>query len=230
MSLSVSCVDTLNYDKSFHALKRTLETIGDKVDVVYWYSDFSLSEILGHKVEWIPIEKMNGQNDYSHVTLKVCPTVCECDFDLIVQWDGYACNRDAWIDEFFKYDYIGATWDDGVVGNGGFSLRSKRLYDKLKELNVRYLYSDFDESVVGKERWHTTDSYNVKFIPEDVVICRIYRNILENFGVKFAPHSISDRFSIENHSTISPWLNAPNQWIGKSFGFHGKYGIRSLYQ
>lgn len=230
MTLSVSCIDTLNYEKSFHAIERTLQTIGDKVDVVYWYSDYSLSNINGHKVEWVPIPKMSGQNDYSHNTLRVCPTICECDYDLIVQWDGYACNPEAWTDDFFKYDYIGATWDDGVVGNGGFSLRSKRLYERLKELSVRYLYEEFNEEVVGRERWHTTDSKGERFVPEDVVICRIYKDILENLGMKFAPHSISDRFSIENHSEISPWLNAPNPWIGKSLGFHGKYGIRSLYQ
>ena len=35
---------------------------------------------------------------------------------------------EAWTDDFFNYDYIGATWDDGVVGNGGFSWRSRKLY------------------------------------------------------------------------------------------------------
>lgn len=232
MSLSVSCIDTLNYDASIHAIKRTLETIGDKVDKIYWYSDQEIQEILGKEVTWIPIEKLSGQNDYSHVTLKVCPSICECDFDMIVQYDGYACNRDAWTDEFFQYDYIGATWDDGVVGNGGFSLRSKKLYNMLKELgtDLKYFYEDFDTSIVDRQYWHSVTESGEKIVPEDVVICRIYKNMLEKNGIKFAPHSISDRFSIENHSEISPWLNKPNQWIGKSLGFHGKYGIRNLYR
>lgn len=230
MTLSVSCIDTLNYDNSIHAIKRTLETIGDKVDVIYWYSDQDIGFINDRKVEWIPISKMHGQNNYSNTTLKLCPLICETDFDLIVQWDGYACNRDAWTDEFFQYDYIGATWDDGVVGNGGFSLRSKRLYDKLKELDVKFMFDDFDSHIVDRPSWHSVSSIGEKFVPEDVVICRIYRSELENFGMRFAPHSISDRFSIENHSDISPWLNLPNKWIGKSFGFHGKYGIRNLYK
>lgn len=229
MTISITCIDTLNYEASIHAIKRTLETIGDKIDIIYWYSDVELKEISGRKVIWNQIRKMAGQNDYSYYTLVRSVAYNDCDYDLIVQWDGYACNRDAWTDEFLNYDYIGATWDDGVVGNGGFSLRSRKLYDKLHQLNIQYLYKDFDPQVVDHPRWHTVDSNGNKFIPEDVVICRIYRNILENFGIKFAPHSIADRFSIENHSPISPWLNAPNPWIGKSLGFHGKYGIRNLY-
>lgn len=228
--ISITCVDTLNYDGSIHAIKRTLQTLGDKIDTIYWYSDIEIKEIEGREVTWIPIPKMEGQNDYSNTTLKLCPHVCKSDYDLIVQWDGYACNADAWTDDFLEYDYIGATWDDGVVGNGGFSLRSRKLYDNLIDLNVRYLYNEFDPEVVGKDTWHTTNNKGGRYVPEDVVICRIYRNILENLGMKFAPHSIADRFSIENHSTISPWLNAPNQWIGKSLGFHGKYGIRNLYR
>lgn len=229
MSLSISIVDSLYYDDCKHAVKRTLETIGDKIDVVYWYSDMEVTEIADRKVTWVPIEKLKGMNDLNYYTLKVFPKVCECDYDLVIHWDGYACNREAWTDEFFDYDYIGATWDDGVVGNGGFSLRSKKLYKTLNELNVRHLYEQFDENCVSKSTHHTVRN-GERYVPEDVVICRIYRNILENLGIKFAPHSISDRFSIENHSEISPWLNAPNPWIGKSLGFHGKFGIRALYK
>lgn len=230
MSLSVSCVDTLNYDKSIHAIKRTLETIGEKIDEIYWYSDIEIKTIEDREVNWIPIAKMNGQNDYSRNTLKICPKICECDFDLIVQWDGYACNSDAWTDDFLKYDYIGATWDDGVVGNGGFSLRSRKLYDSLIALDVKYLYENFDSEIVSQDRWHSYASDGSRFVPEDVVICRIYRKMLEERGNVFASHDISDRFSIENHSEISPWLGRKNEWIGRSLGFHGKHGIRSYYE
>ena len=233
MRMSITCIDTMNYDGSEHAIRRTLETLGDKVDCIYWYSDEPLPDPLpkmGVPTLWIPIEKMQGQNDYSHTTLKLCPKYCATDFDLIVQWDGYACNPEAWTDEFLNYDYIGATWDDGVVGNGGFSLRSKKLYDALMILDVDYLYNKFSEEIVDRQYYHTTTENGQKYIPEDVVICRLYKEQLENMGVRFAPHSVSDRFSIENHSDISPWLNAPNPWIGKSLGFHGKFGIRNLYR
>src|SRR6266850_1256662 len=46
---------------------------------------------------------------------------------LTIQWDGWVINPHLWNDDWLQYDYIGAPWDDGCVGNGGFSLRSKRL-------------------------------------------------------------------------------------------------------
>ena len=54
---------------------------------------------------------------------------------LLIQWDGYVVNPEAWDPAFLGCDYLGAKWywhDDGMrVGNGGFSLRSRRLLDAL---------------------------------------------------------------------------------------------------
>ena len=51
---------------------------------------------------------------------------------LIIQHDGFILNHKAWDNEFLNYDYIGAPvyWMGNKlieVGNGGFSLRSKKL-------------------------------------------------------------------------------------------------------
>ena len=54
----------------------------------------------------------------------------DTDFVLICQHDGFILNPKAWTDDFYLYDYIGAPWwhqDHKAVGNGGFSLRSKKL-------------------------------------------------------------------------------------------------------
>jgi hypothetical protein len=232
MSLSISCVDTLNYEKSMYAIKRTIHTLREKtsVDHIYWYSDIKLPETFeGVPVTNVVIKKLTGQATYSYVTLKMCPMICEQDFDLIVQWDGYAVNPEAWTDKFFDYDYIGATWDDGVVGNGGFSLRSNNLYEKLLELNINYRVEQFDETFIEPFVNPARDRDGSKFAGEDVVICRIYKEQLEKLGIKFAPHSIADQFSIENHSVVAPWTGQLNPWVGKSLGFHGKHGILQLY-
>jgi len=232
MSLSLSCVDTLNYEKSLHAIKRSVETLTQKtfVDRIYWYSDKPIVDhIYGVPVTYVKIGTMSGQLDYSYVTLKICPRVCTQDYDIVVQWDGYAVNPEAWTDDFFKYDYIGATWDDGQVGNGGFSWRSRKLYDAFMKVDIKHDYKQFTSELVDKPMYAGEDKSG-KFIPEDVVICRLYKEQFEKeFGIKYAPTEIADRFSIENHSYISPWTGKPNPWVGKSLGFHGKYGILSLY-
>lgn len=103
----------------------------------------------------------------------------ETDFVLIAQMDGFIINPSAWSDDFLKYDYIGAPWPDGIVGNGGFCLRSKKLLDALKDISK--IFSD--------ERYH----------PEDLYICKTKRNLLETeYGIKFAPFEVANRFSVEN--------------------------------
>jgi hypothetical protein len=96
---------------------------------------------------------------------------------LVVQWDGFVVRPAAWDPIFLEFDYIGAVWpqfDDGVaVGNGGFSLRSKRLLDACRAIGL-------------------TDH------PEDVAICRTHRSQLEqNFGIRFADPATAARFSYE---------------------------------
>ena len=95
---------------------------------------------------------------------------------LFVQWDGYVINPTAWSDDFFHYDYIGATWPwypVNKVGNGGFCLRSTRLIKAL-------------------EKYPAPDDK-----PEDAYICRGLRRSLEQEGFRFAPEEVADRFSFE---------------------------------
>ncbi len=112
---------------------------------------------------------------------------------LIFQYDGFILNPTAWSDSFLKYDYIGAPWwydDYQNVGNGGFSLRSKRLCEILAN----------DERVN-------------KFHPEDLMIGRLFRPVLEKHGILFAPECVARRFSFEGGPRVG------TKWNG-SFGFH----------
>jgi len=132
---------------------------------------------------------------YSHFITKELYKYIDTDYMLIVQSDGYVKNPAAWTDEFLKYDYIGATWwynDKNIVGNGGFSLRSKKLMQAV-----------------------ATDRSIFKFHPEDHHICRTYRLHLERkHGIKFAPAGLARKFSIEGYRQKN------KTWSGE-FGFHG---------
>lgn len=116
----------------------------------------------------------------------------DTDFILFIQFDSRIINPAAWTDEFFEYDYIGAPWiwrimkpqySKGVgdanrlVGNGGFSLRSRKLCELLA--------SDY----VGRLPQNES---------EDVFICQNVRDELESKGIKFAPYKIAEMFSMEN--------------------------------
>jgi hypothetical protein len=115
---------------------------------------------------------------------------------LIFQWDGFVKNWQAWRDDWLQYDYIGATWwhTDGMnVGNGGFSLRSRRLMEIV-----------------------ATDPAMTEYHPEDQQICRRYRPYLEReHGIRFAPEEVARRFSIEGYKQ-------PSRTHTTEFGFHGR--------
>jgi hypothetical protein len=137
----------------------------------------------------------------------MCYELCryiETDFALVVQYDGYVVRPNKWKQEFLNYDYIGAPWardthytKEGVnvrVGNGGFSLRSKRLLLALTELKL-----PFTDDGTG-------------FFHEDGILCSYYRKELENAGIKFAPVEVAARFSHETDCAES---------VYRPFGFHG---------
>lgn len=100
---------------------------------------------------------------------------------LIVQYDGYILKPDCWNQSWLQYDYIGAPWfykDGHNVGNGGFSLRSKKLL-----------------VATAAEKIPVTDN-------EDHLVCRVYRKILETkYGILFAPEVVAEKFSVEGR----PW-------------------------
>jgi hypothetical protein len=127
-------------------------------------------------------DKFPSVEDYCKFLMKDLFEYIDTDFVLLQQWDSWILNPQLWTNEFLNYDYIGAPWpiywnDIGTperqVGNGGFSLRSKKLLDTL--------------SVADFPTHH----------PEDVVICRDQRPWLEDMGVRYAPIDLARRFSYE---------------------------------
>jgi hypothetical protein len=118
----------------------------------------------------------------------VLPRYVKTSHFLYQQWDSWVINPDAWTDEFLQYDYIGAPWGEDInaklpigcdadkyVGNGGFSLRSKRLHETLKDEHFT-----FDEL-------------------EDRAICVYHRRLLERYGMKWPTRELAGRFSAETY-------------------------------
>ena len=127
----------------------------------------------------IPVNPIRSIQEYSNLLRTMLPQLIRTQFVLNIQWDGYVINPSRWTSAFLKQDYIGATWH-GIfgpgrrVGNGGFSLRSRRLIDAMARLPL------------------------IEAKPMDQVICHIYRPRLESeFGVQFASERLADRFAFE---------------------------------
>lgn len=127
----------------------------------------------------IYIEKLLGIDFYSFFMLHKLKDYVSTDFALIVQSDGFVINPEKWQDEFLEFDYIGAPWPPhwpqcsiNRVGNGGFSLRSKKLLELTPNLFAGH--------------------------PEDNAICLKYKLYLEYNGIKFPDAQLASRFSWEH--------------------------------
>jgi hypothetical protein len=126
----------------------------------------------------VPIEPITTKEQYSEFVIKELHKHFDTSHVLIIQWDGFVMNPFGWCDEFLEYDYIGAPWirrrmGDLNVGNGGFSLRSRRLMQAI--------------AAAPLETCH----------PEDAVICRRHGPSLRAQGFTFAPEELASRFSVE---------------------------------
>lgn len=149
----------------------------------------------------ILIDPITSIEAYSAFMVKELNSYVATPFALVIQHDGFILNPDGWRDDFLDYDYIGAPHveDDGeYFGNGGFSLRSKRLLELMQH----------DESIQlppGEDGIPT---------PEDWYICVMAREYLEERGIRFAPAEVARHFAIEGDEQFGvTWTH--------QFGFHG---------
>jgi hypothetical protein len=155
----------------------------------------------------VSITKINpmSQAGYNAFCINELYKYVDTEFVLLFQNDGFILNPEHWSDDFLNYDYIGAPWpsyEESRVGNGGFSLRSKKFLNTTKDL----VYLD-NVGLSGGS-----------FTPEDHLLCRYYYNYLIKVGIKFAPIDIAIRFSFEQFIPEYPFWNND-----MSLGFHGLF-------
>lgn len=124
----------------------------------------------------VKIHPILSIEEYCRFIVKELANHVETSHVLIVQWDGYMVDSSKWRDYYLKYDYIGAWWPQyGTGGNGGFSLRSKKLLKVLQD-----------------------PQFKPPFWPEDQMICRDWRGTLErDFDIRFAGEDVCRTFSVE---------------------------------
>ena len=167
-------------------------------------------------IEFVSIPPMNSRG-YNRMIVEDLHKYFETSYCLVVQADGFVVNVDLWKQDFLEFDYIGAPWPDKVViipsnkflyldnnrvGNGGFSLRSRKLVEVTSKINFNSL------------------KFPIK--SEDLIICHyLYREMIKN-GIRFAPPKLAAQFSIESPG------NLYRQDVNSVFGFHGKH-LRNYY-
>ena len=156
---------------------------------------------------------------YSKFMIEDLHKFVDTKFCLCIQSDGFVINPELWTNEFLKYDYLGAPWpnvvnvnngpinkfyfDKNKVGNGGFSLRSKKLLEVCSQIKF--------------------DQLNLPIKSEDMIICHFLYEEMMRAGINFAPLDLASKFSIESV------IGDQNSGLASSFGFHGKHWLSNDY-
>ena len=140
-------------------------------------------------IEYVPIPPLNSVDDYNKIIFQDLHKYFKTTHCLIVQADSFVVNSSLWKNEFLKFDYIGGPWPDKIevnpnlilnlkqnpVGNGGFSLRSRKLVEATSKFNF--------------------DDLNFPMKAEDVLICYyLYKEMVDS-GIQFAPAKLAAEFS-----------------------------------
>lgn len=176
-SVTLCAIDARSPELALEALQRSMQQ-ADFARVVL-FTHGAVAAPAG--IEVVDVGPIRSGADYSHVVLRRLPGLTHTPHVLVTQWDGFVLDGAAWRDEFLHYDYVGAVWDDQpeatCVGNGGFSLRSRRLLEAGLDPRIEVEH------------------------PEDLMLAVRYRALLEGqHGVRFAPPALARRFAFENES------------------------------
>ena len=176
-AVSLACIDTANHALALRALVHSRREM-QFGRTLFLTDSVPAGATVPAGVDVEPIMRLASRDDYSRFVLKSLHEYITTAHVLLIQWDGYVVNPAAFDAAFLDCDYIGAKWfwfDDGMrVGNGGFSLRSRKLLEALQDPRVEL-----------KEA-------------EDITIGRTCRPLLErDYGIRYADEALADRFAFE---------------------------------
>jgi len=169
-------IETMYHDLARRAMQETLDRVPFKNVLIFSDQDFLPG------ARHVKIQHGNMYN-YCNLLLKGLNEYVDTKYIIFQQWDAMVHDGTKWTDDFLLHDYIGAVWPWRApgqnVGNGGFSLRSKRLLEQLAAPHIK-LEPDSEHGV-----------------QEDNYIAIVHRAWLESQGMVFALPHTADRFSIE---------------------------------
>ena len=187
-NLTIVCLDTMFHKLAARAIDKAVQVTGCSNVLVLSDQDFYPGST------WIKIKPIDFPT-YSKVMFKDMHKYVKTTHYMVVQYDGMPTDSTYWDPEYLNYDYIGAVWpwhpEGSNVGNGGFSLRSRKLAKICSDPTLSH-------APFGK------------YYGEDELICRVYGKMFKDKGIKIAPTALAAKFSQEIPGCKEP-----------TYGFHG---------
>jgi hypothetical protein len=200
-NVDLIAIDTRDPEDALSALKYSKRDI--KFGNVFLLTDKDI-EIDDPDIK-IKKVNVNSYQDHGNLCLKLL-NYTDNDYIIMIQTDGFILNGKNWKEEFLEYDYIGGPWPThtgrGInrVGNGGFTLRSR----KFLEFSNQFDFAALEDQFLCIDKYYEATAQGIRYAPPEVAI-------------KFAIDSTC------GHSQCPDIYD--NQGIASEefcFGFHGK--------
>ncbi len=156
----------------------------------------------------VTIPHLDTMDKYSQFCIEDLAKYVDTEYMIMIQYDGFILHPELWKPEFLEYDYIGGPmlthgWTpiEGypvptpfIVGNGGFTLRSKKFLDLCAQF--------------------VADGTITNTAPEDAAISYWYRRDFEAKGMKYPSIELAMEFCVNT--------KYQEEYV-KGFGFHSFY-------
>lgn len=173
-NITLVSIDCLNPLMACKALKYSCRELEFYDTILFTSQDISSDDFTVIKIA--PITSLA---EYSAFCIEKLAGYIKSDFMLTIHTDGFIINPHLWSDTFLEYDYIGAPWAPDApwctksrVGNGGFSLRSRKFMKIAAELEETFRH-------------------------EDILLTNLCHDIFIDAGCRYAPVEIAMKFALE---------------------------------
>lgn len=208
-NITLVAIDFLWHDLTRRAIEISLDNIDPQEVLII--SDREIVPGARHVIQ----DPVADMNEYANIMLKGVNKHVSTDHALFVQWDGIANNRELWTNDFLQYDYIGAPWpwepEGRNIGNGGFSLRSKRLLEACQdsEIALTEKRGPAEDNIIGSDkREYLETAYGIKFAPTD--LAKQFSYELGEYNRAFGFHGLWNVFVELSESDVNYYASRIN--------------------
>lgn len=146
-NVTLFSIDCVNPAMACKALKYSSRCINFYDSILFTSHELVCDDV--NVVKIVKIEPVTNLSEYSSFCVEKLAGYIKTDFMISIHTDGFIINPHKWTDEFLEYDYIGAPWPPDApwctknrVGNGGFSLRSRKFMEIAAGLGQSFRHED----------------------------------------------------------------------------------------
>jgi len=208
--------------------KKALEFSSQHIEFnnIYFFSDIKVKGNFTH----VPINKINGVSEYNDFILGLGNYI-KSPYALVIQDDGHVLSSKKWTNDFLKYDYIGAPWPNDEKWNKRWDKYGNEISDKIKKHSIQNRIGNGGFSLRSKKFLNYCSQFKeTGVLAEDIFLTLYNYDKAKDFKISFPDIDLAVQFSYETPLKgrgLRKENKSQSYTIGSHFGWHGKKFLNS---